>query len=254
MLSLALLLLFVGDEPKLPEGTWIDLSYSFGEDTIYWPTAGGFKLEVDFKGHTDGGYYYEANTFTSAEHGGTHLDAPIHFAENRMTAEELPLDKLIGAAVVVDVSEKALKDRDYLVSREDFEAWEREHGKLGSDVIVLIRTGYGQFWPDRKKYLGTDRLGPEAVKELHFPGIGPDGARFLTERKIKAVGLDTPSLDYGQSTGFEAHVILFEQNIPGFENVANLDKLPTKGFWVWALPMKIKDGSGGPLRIVALVP
>ncbi|MDJ0839796.1 MAG: cyclase family protein [Acidobacteriota bacterium] len=245
--------LFAGE--GLPAGTWVDLTYAYGKDTIYWPTAGGFKLISDFKGHTDKGYYYEANTFTSAEHGGTHLDAPIHFAEGKNTADEIPLDQLIGPAVVVDVSHKALKNRDYQVSAADFKAWEARHGRLPDQIIVLVRTGYGKYWPDRKQYLGTDRLGPEAVAELHFPGLHPDAAKWLTaNRKIKAIGLDTPSIDYGQSTHFESHCILFEANIPAFENVANLDKLPEKGIHVWALPMKIKGGSGGPLRIIALVP
>ena len=103
--------------------------------------------------------------------------------------------------------------------------------------------------------MGTDKRGEQGVAELNFPGIHPEAAKFLaTKRKIKAVGLDTPSIDFGGSKQFEAHQILFEKNIPGLENVANLDKLPIKEFHVIALPMKIKGGSGGPLRIVAFVP
>ena len=253
-----LLLVLAGDpQPGLsfPKGTWIDLSHSFDEKTIYWPTAGGFKLHVDSAGFTDKGYYYEANSFSSAEHGGTHLDAPIHFAEKRWTADQIPLDKLIGPAIVIDVSGKAKNDRDYQVSVVDFQAWEKIHGRMADGVIVILHTGNGAHWPDREKYMGTAERGPEAVPKLHFPGLHPKAAQWLVDkRKIHAIGLDTPSIDYGQSTHFESHQILFKENIPAFENVANSHLLPPKGALVIALPMKITAGSGGPLRMVALIP
>jgi len=156
--------------------------------------------------------------------------------------------------VIVDVTNQAAANPDYLVSVADFQNWERRNGRIKPGTIVLLRTGFGKFYPDRKKYMGTDERGAEAVAKLHFPGLDPAAARWLTQnRSIKAIGLDTPSIDYGQSTLFESHRILFEANIPAFENVANLDQLPVKGFNVIALPMKIKGGSGGPLRIVALL-
>ena len=155
----------------------------------------------------------------------------------------------------MDVSEKALSNPDYLVGIEDFKNWESKNGKIPDGSIVLLNTGYAKFWPDKVKYMGTDKRGPEAVKELHFPGLDPKAATWLVEnRNINAIGLDTPSIDYGQSQLFESHQILFKENIPAFENVANLDKLPPKGAFVVALPMKIKGGSGGPLRIVATIP
>jgi len=241
---------------NLSEGTWIDLTYPFDQNTIYWPTDTlGFKLDTVFYGTTDQDYFYAAFSFCSAEHGGTHLDAPIHFAKGMKSVEALTLDQLIGRAVIVDVSTRALKDRDYLVSIEDFLDWEKNHGLLPEQAIVLIRTGYGKFWPDREGYLGTSRKGPEAVASLHFPGLDPDAALWLTtERSIKAIGLDTPSIDYGQSSTFKSHRILFAHNIPAFENLANLDKLPTLGAWIVALPMSISGGSGAPLRAVAWLP
>ena len=241
-------------DAPFPNGTLLDLTYAYDAETIYWPTASGFEIMSDFQGMTEGGYYYEANTFRTAEHGGTHLDAPIHFAENRHTTDEIPLDRLVGEAVVVDVAAQAADNPDYLVSVADFEQWEATHGRLPDGIIVLIRTGYGQYWPDRVQYMGTDERGPEAVAKLHFPGIAPEAAQWLVEnRSLKAIGLDTPSIDYGQSQLFETHRILFKENIPAFENVANLDQLPETGFSVIALPMKIKGGSGGPLRIIAIV-
>jgi kynurenine formamidase len=239
----------------IPAGNLIDLSHPFDSTTVYWPTAQPFKLETDFEGMTDKGYFYSAYRYSSAEHGGTHIDAPVHFAKNRNTVDAIPLAQLMGPAIVIDVTEKSAADRDYLVTESDFRNWERRHGTIARGTIVLLRTGFGKFYPDRKKYMGTAERGPAAVADLHFPGLHPDAARWITRfRNIKAIGLDTPSIDFGQSTLFESHRILFEKNIPAFENVANLDKLPAKNFSVIALPMKIKDGSGGPLRIIAVVP
>jgi kynurenine formamidase len=239
--------------PVLPTGRIVDLSHSFDASTVYWPTAKGFKLETDFEGITDKGYFYSAYRYSAAEHGGTHLDSPVHFAKGRHTVDEIPLDQLMGNGIVIDVTSECASNPDYLVSVADFEKWERRNGRIRPGTIVLLHTGFGKRYPDRKSYLGTDERGADAVPKLHFPGLDPAAARWLTQnRSIKAIGLDTASIDYGQSTLFESHRALFEKNIPAFENVANLDQLPAKGFSVIALPMKIKGGSGGPLRIVAI--
>jgi kynurenine formamidase len=244
-----------GLEAEGMAGTYVDLTHPFDETTVFWPTAEGFRLEVLSADYTEAGFYYAANQFSLAEHGGTHLDAPIHFSAGQQAADEIPLDRLIGAAIVVDVREACASDRDYQVTAADFQAAEKEAGTGLDDKIVLIRTGFGRFWPDREKYMGTAETGPQAVPQLHFPGIDPEAARWLVaERNVKAIGIDTPSLDHGQSKLFESHVVLFADNIPGFENVANLDQLPLSNFSVIALPMKIKGGSGGPLRIVAVLP
>ena len=234
---------------------WIDLSYAFDSTTLYWPNnPDGFQHRVDVEGVTDLGYYYSSYTILTPEHGGTHLDAPIHFYENGETVDKLPLSKLTGAAVVIDVSSQALENRDYLIDSVAVLAWEQEHGKIPAQTMVLFRTGYGKFYPDREAYFGTSKIGAEAIPELHFPGIHPETALWLAKsRNVKAVGLDTPSLDYGQSKDFAAHQALMENQIPGFENVANLDQLPATGIFVVALPMKIKGGSGGPLRIIATI-
>ncbi len=237
-----------------PLGRVVDLSYPFDSESVYWPTAGSFHLEKDFEGTTEQGYYYSAYKYSAAEHGGTHIDAPVHFARDRYSVDQIPLEQLMGDAVVIDVTRQAAKSRDYRVTAADFQNWEKQNGRLPPGAVLLLRTGFGKYYPDRKKYMGTDERGPAAVAKLHFPGLHPDAARWLVaNRQIKAIGLDTPSIDYGQSTLFESHRILFEKNIPAFENVANLDKLPAKGFTVIALPMKIKGGSGGPLRIIAML-
>lgn len=243
------------DQQDSLSGEWVDLSHDFSVDIIYWPTADGFKKSTVFEGHTEKGFYYTAYNFMAAEHGGTHIDAPVHFAENKQTVDQIPLSQLIGPAVVIRINEQAAQDRNYQFSVEDILSWEQSHGAIPDNCIVLIDTGSSKFWPDKKAYMGTDERGEQAVKKLNFPGIHPDAARFLvTERNIKAVGLDTPSIDYGGSSLFETHQILFEHNIPGLENVANLNLLPETGALVLALPMKIRGGSGAPVRIVALLP
>jgi kynurenine formamidase len=240
--------------PAFPDGRLIDLSHSFNERTIYWPTAETFKLEVVADGETEQGYHYAANNFSAAEHGGTHLDAPVHFSKGGDTADEIPLRRLVGRGTVVDVTRRALADRDYQVAVSDLRAHERRYGRIGRGAIVLLRTGYERYWPDRERYMGTAELGAQAVPKLHFPGLHPDAARLLVRRGIRAVGLDTASIDYGQSKLFESHRVLGAAGVPVFENVDNLSRLPRRNFLVIALPMKIDRGSGGPLRIMAIAP
>lgn len=235
-------------------GQWHDLSHAYSEQTLYWPTARGFEKTTVFEGVTEGGWYYTAYDIATAEHGGTHIDAPIHFYPQRHTVDQVPLGRLIGNAVVLDVSAAAAADPDYQASTADLQAWEERHGPIPAGSIVLLRTGFADRWPDATAYLGTDQRGDQAVAQLHFPGIHPGLARALVHRQVAAVGLDTASVDFGQSTEFMTHRILFEANIPGFENLADLSALPPVGAFIVALPMKIAGGSGAPLRIAAFVP
>ena len=238
----------------LNKGKWIDLTYEFSAQTLYWPNnPSGFNLDTVANGNTPGGFYYSSYTFSAPEHGGTHLDAPVHFAAKGLSADKLSLDQLTGDAVVIDVSAKALKDRDYLISVNDIKEYEEKYDTIKENTIVLFKTGYGQFYPDAEKYFGTSEKGADGISKLHFPGIDPKAAEWLVQHKIKAVGLDTPSIDYGQSKDFKTHQVLMGANIPAFENVANLELLPATGAYIVALPMKIKNGSGGPLRIIAWV-
>jgi kynurenine formamidase len=243
-------------QPSAPldERAVVDLTYPFDEETIYWPTESGFVLERGHDGPTERGFHYAAHRFHAPEHGGTHIDAPIHFFAGGRTVDAVPVEQLIGPGIVVDVSAGAERDRDYLVGIADLAAWERTHGPIPRGAIVLLRTGFGRFWPDRARYMGTAARGAEAVAELHFPGLDPRAADWLaTARSIGAVGLDTPSIDHGPSVDFASHVRLAASGIPALENVANLHLLPPTGFTVIALPMKIRGGSGGPTRVVALL-
>ena len=238
----------------LSKFTMVDLSHAYGPSTVFWPTSPTkFELEKLAYGKTEGGYFYAANSLRTPEHGGTHLDAPIHFAERGQTNELIPLEKLIAPAVVIDVSASAAKDRDYRATREDVLAFEQRHGKIARGTIVLLRTGWSRHWPNTKAYLGDDT--PGDASKLSFPSYGADAARLLVdERTVAAIGIDTASIDYGRSTDFQVHRIAAAKNVPGFENLTNLEQLPPRGSLVIALPMKIEGGSGGPLRAVALTP
>jgi kynurenine formamidase len=232
----------------------VDLTYPFNARTHYWPTATtGFRLDTVSAGHTHGGYYYSAYTYSPPEHGGTHLDAPVHFAEGHATAERVPLERLMAPAVVIDVSARAAADRDYRLTPADVLAFEARYGRIRAGTIVLLRTGWGSHWADKKAYLGDDT--PGDASHLHFPSYGEEAARLLVaERGVAALGVDVASIDYGQSNDFRVHRLAAAADVPGLENLAALETLPPTGAFVIALPMKIEGGSGGPLRAVALVP
>jgi kynurenine formamidase len=230
----------------------VDLSYTYDAQTIYWPNAEGFRHQKDQWAINKSGFWYAAGNFASAEHGGTHLDSPIHFSEGKQTVDQLPVASLIGHAAVIDVSPKAEAERDYRVTVADITDWEAAHGALTSEMIAIFRTGWGKHWPDRLKYMGTNTPGDTA--NLHFPGLSREAAMLLAERHIKGVGIDTASIDYGPSTDFIAHQILNGAGIYGLENIANAGSLPATGATVIALPMKIGEGTGAPTRIIAILP
>jgi len=245
----------VETKKNLSAKTIVDLSHEYSKETVYWVTAKEFELDTVFAGDTDKGFYYSANNFTTAEHGGTHIDAPIHFSKTGQTVENIPLEKLVGSAIKIDVSKNAKDNPDYLITVEDLTNWENQKGyQIPYGSIVLLQTGFSKYYPNKEKYLGTTERGDHAIALLHFPGLSPEAAQWLVEnRNINAIGIDTPSIDYGQSQLFKSHVILLSKNIPAFENLTNLDKLPNDGFDIIGLPMKIKGGTGAPLRIIALL-
>jgi kynurenine formamidase len=231
----------------------VDLTYTFDSRTVYWPTSTPFRLETVARGRRPQGYWYAANDFSAAEHGGTHLDAPNHFAEGEWAADEIPLGRLIGPAVVVDIRERARTDRDAELTIGDIARWEKQHGRIPRGAIVLLYSGWGERWPDRARYLGSDV--PGDTDDLHFPGFGAAAAEFLvTERAVDAVGTDTASIDPGQSTDFMAHRVFGTAGVPALENLAALDQLPPSGATLLALPMKIGGGTGGPARVIAVLP
>ncbi len=232
----------------------VDLTHVFDEATLYWPNApSNFKLTSLAHGPTPRGFFYAANSFCAPEHGGTHLDAPIHFAEHGWTAEQVPVERLVRPGVVIDVRAQADADADYRLTLDDVKAWEKRNGPVPEGVIVLLRTGWSSRWPDRKRYFGDDT--PRDASKLHFPSYGVAAAQYLvTTRRVAALGVDTPSIDHGPAQDFEVHQVAARANVLGLENLTALDELPERGAWIVALPMKIAAGSGGPARVIALLP
>jgi len=235
-------------EPRL-----VDLTYSFNEHTVYWPKNDHFHRQDTARGMTRNGYWYASGTFSASEHGGTHLDAPIHFASSGMSLEDIPVESLLGPAVVLDIQEASQQNPDYQLTIQDILNWEKEHGRIKPNDLVLLRTGWGAFWPDPEQYLGS--ITPDDPLTLHFPGFSAEAMTLLVQdRQIRGVGIDTASIDPGQSKDFRAHQILSLANRYALENVAHLDQVPPRGAIIYALPIKIKDGTGGPVRIIALIP
>ena len=240
--------------PDLRTAMVVDLTHAFDSETLYWPTSPTkFELTTLSSGVTPGGWFYSANSFCAPEHGGTHLDAPIHFGQGRRTVDQVPVRQLVAPAVVIDVTRAAAADPDYRLSVGDVRAWEKVHGTIPGGAIVLLRTGWSKRWPDRKRYFGDDT--PGDASKLHFPSYGEAAAGLLVrERRVGALGVDTPSIDHGPSTTFPVHRLTAAANVPGLENLTGLESVPERGAWIVALPMKIAGGSGGPLRAIALVP
>lgn len=232
----------------------VDLTHPLGEETVYWPTSPSrFQFQRLSAGLTPGGYYYEASAFSAPEHGGTHVDAPVHFHEGGATVDAVDLSRLIAPAVVIDVSAQAAVDPDYRLTPEDVTAFEAVHGPIRRGTLVLLRTGWSSRWPDARTYLGDDT--PNDASRLRFPSFGEAAARLLVaERGVTALGVDAASIDYGRSIDFVVHRIAAAAGVPGLENLAGLERLPATGATVIALPLRIRYGSGSPARIVALVP
>jgi len=256
MLLLAFFILTVISCHQNSRGKLLDMTYVYDENTIYWPTAKPFLLTKLNWGTTEGGWWYASNEYAASEHGGTHADAPIHFAQGGRTIEQVPLEEWIGPAVKIDVTASCNRDRDYRLSVSDIEGWEKKYGKIPDGAWVIMDTGIGtQCYPDKKKVLGTEKKGSEALPELSFPGFSAESVEFLvTRRNIAGIAIDTPSIDYGKSKDFKVHQILLAANKLALENIAHLDKLPNSGATLYVIPMLIKEGTGAPARVFAILP
>lgn len=251
---LAVLIAQPVDALDLDEYRLVDLSHSFGEDTLYWPTSPTtFQKEELAYGISEGGWFYSSYSVCTPEHGGTHIDAPMHFAEGGASTEKIPLENLIAPAVVIDVSDQAAGDRNYRLTAADVREFESEHGEIAAGTIVLLRTDWSAHWPDAMAYLGDDT--PGDASHLQFPGFGAEAAKILAEeRNVVMLGVDTASVDYGKSRDFIVHQIGAARGVANLENLSNLAALPATGAVILALPMKTEGGSGGPVRVVGLVP
>jgi len=240
--------------------SYVDLTHPVGKGSIAWPTNAQFTVTKMFRDQIGGdhGFWYESRDFSQAEHSGTHLDAPAHFAKGKWRVDDIPLEKLIGPGVTVDISAKVDEEGpDTELSVSDLIHWEVEHGAIPVRGVVIVRTGQGRFYNNRTLYFGR----PEGIQvpendteHLHFPGVGDDAARWLVkEREIVGLGIDTASTDRGQSRDFLTHRVLGEANVWGVENLARTEDLPPRGFQVHCMVHYLEGGSGGPARVVAIL-
>jgi len=234
----------------------LDLSYALGDSTVILPGVQPFKLLQILKGiHPKDGFfedniYVEINNFKGAEHAGTHIDAPSHFVRDAASVDKIEPNRLVGEACVIHASDRAAQNRDYQITVDDLQKWETTNGRISDSCILLIDSGWGRLWNDPAEFLGGD---PSRRESHHYPGISEAATQWILEnRSIRSIGVDVPSIDGGQSRSLRSHQLLLRRGIPILENVANLDRLPSRGATAIFQPMKIENGSGGPLRGMAI--
>jgi kynurenine formamidase len=232
--------------PRRRFSTTVDLTHTMSADFPTFFGVPGIEMEKKFDFKKDGFNLY---WWRIIEHAGTHLDAPIHFSESGMTADKIPADTLVVPLAVIDVVAKAAQNPDYLLTREDLVAWEKQHRRLPDNCCVAMQSGWAQHVADAAKFTGKDSSGV-----FHFPGFSPEAAEWLMkERKVLGLAVDTLSLDHGPSKDFKVHYAWLPSGRWGLENVANLDKVPASGATLVVGLAKVKGATGGPVRLIALV-
>lgn len=225
----------------------LDLSYAISDKLVPWPgDEKFFEAQVNATVEKNG---YFTRSFWMLEHYGTHLDAPAHFPPGKTTVDQIPVKQLFGPAVVMDVQSEGGKDADYLLPVPKVEEWEKRHGRIPQGAIVLLRTGWASRWPDVKRYRNQDAAGT-----MHFPGFSAPAVKVLMERKVSGLGCDTLSIDYGASQDFAVHHLALGAGLYHLENLADLRELPETGAFLIVAPVKLEGGSGGPVRVFALLP
>ena len=226
--------------------TAIDLTHTMSPDFPTFFGVPGIEMDKKFDFKTNG---YNLYWWRIIEHAGTHLDAPIHFSESGATADKIPADTLVVPLAVIDVAAKAAQNPDYLLTREDLAAWEKKHRRLPDNCCVAMQSGWAKYVGDPAKFTGKDGSGV-----LHFPGISPEAADWLLkERKVLGLAVDTLSLDHGPSKDFKVHYAWLPSGRWGLESVANLDQVPASGATLVVGLAKVKDATGGPARLIALI-
>jgi kynurenine formamidase len=225
----------------------LDLSYAINDKLVPWPgDEKWFEAKVNATVEKNG---YFTRSFWMLEHYGTHLDAPAHFPPGKTTVDRIPVKQLFGPTVVIDVRAEGAKDADYQLPPARVEEWEKRHGRIPEGAIVLLRTGWASRWPDGQKYRNQDAQG-----KMHFPGFSLEAAKLLVERKVSGLGCDTMSIDYGASGDFAVHHFALGAGLYHLENLADLSALPETGAFLVVAPIKLEGGSGGPVRVFALLP
>ena len=239
----------------------VDLTQPLGPDTpvIGLPTifgaSPGATVDVISRYDERGPAWYW-NTLRFGEHTGTHFDAPIHWITGKdlpaNSCDTIPARRFVGPACVVDITADVAKNPDFLLTPERIDAWERDHGTIPAGAWVLLRTGWSRR-TDEKSFLNVAADGP------HSPGFDPRTSKRLAyERDVLGVGVETVGTDAGQAGGFDPpfpnHTIMHGAGKLGLASLCNLDQLPPTGAVVIAAPLKIVNGSGSPLRVIAIAP
>ena len=225
----------------------LDLSYAINDKLVPWPgDEKFFEAKVNATIEKNG---YFTRSFWMLEHYGTHLDAPAHFPPGKTTVDQIPVKQLFGAAVVIDVRAEGSKDADYQLPAARIEDFEKKYGRIPEGAIVLLRTGWASRWPDVRKYRNQDAKG-----KMHFPGFSVEAAKALILRKVSGLGCDTLSIDYGASEDFAVHHVSLGAGLYHLENLADLGELPEAGASLIVAPIKLEGGSGGAVRVFAIIP
>jgi kynurenine formamidase len=224
----------------------VDLSYAINDKLVPWPgDEKVFEATVNATVEKNG---YFTRRFCMLEHYGTHLDAPIHFPPGKASVDQIAVKQFFGPAVVLDVSSEGARDADYQVPAARVEEWEKKHGRILEGSIVLLRTGWASRWPDARKYRNQDAQG-----KMHFPGLSAEAAKVLISRKVSGIGCDTMSVDYGASEDFAVHHLVLGAALYQLENLSNLSEVPEAGAFLVVAPIKLEGGSGGAVRVFALI-
>lgn len=231
----------------LAEARVIDMTYPLTAEFPLFPAYDPVRVAEKFNCKRDG---FFVKSWAFDEHSGTHVDAPAHFGEGEATVDQIDPEELILPVVVLDIRERVEHDHDATVTPDDLLDWERRHGRLPERCAVFALTGWGKRVHDPAAYLNADPGGT-----LHAPGFSAELTEVLKDEHpgVRAIGLDTASLDIGASADFPAHVSWLPSGRYGIENLANLDVLPPRGATAIVGAPRLAGGSGGPTRVLALV-
>ncbi len=224
----------------------VDLSYAISDKLVPWPGDEKF-FEANVKATVEKDGYF-TRSFWVLEHTGKHLDAPAHFPPGKTTVDQIPVRQLFGPALVIDVRAESGKDADYQLAAARLGDWEKRNGRIPQGAIVLLKTGWASRWPDVQRYRNQDAKGT-----MHFPGFSPESAKLLLERKVSGLGCDTLSIDPGASSDYPVHRLVLGAGLYQLENLANLGELPETGAFLIVAPIKLEGGSGGAVRVFALL-
>jgi kynurenine formamidase len=224
----------------------LDLAYAINDRLVPWPGDDRWFQAEDSATFARDGYF--TRSFWMLEHYGTHLDAPIHFVQGQATIDRIPATQFFGPAVVLDIRKESAADPDYQIPPKLLDDWESRHGKIPAGGIVLLRTGWASHWPDAKRYRNQDAAG-----KMHFPGFSVAAVERCIQRKVHGLGCDTMSVDFGASDDFAVHHLSLGAGLYHLENLSDLNELPESGAQLVVAPIKLEGGSGGPVRVFALL-